>query len=178
MLGFAEWLKEMTSTSSVSGGGTFTNDVARFSRRLFEFPVERGVKKKRKMHENDFPTTGSPGINPAMQPNTQQQQRPVQPQQPQPAQQRTQPLKGQGFSFGGTGTSQQLYNQGVNAFSQLAKRQPKFANAIKGALQQLQKAFVDAARAKQQGATTNDDDELMNAMNDPAMRDFMGSFGK
>ncbi len=35
---FKDWLKqqhEMTSVASVSGGGTFTNDIAQFARPLF-----------------------------------------------------------------------------------------------------------------------------------------------
>ncbi len=35
---FKDWLKqqhEMTTTTSVGGGGTFTNDIANFSRPLF-----------------------------------------------------------------------------------------------------------------------------------------------
>lgn len=56
MLNFSEWLKlkEMTSTSSVGGGSTSTGDIAHFSRRLFELPIERGIKKKRKMTKSYF----------------------------------------------------------------------------------------------------------------------------
>lgn len=153
MLNFTDWLKkETTSTSSVSGGGSFTGDVANFSRRLFEFPVERGIKKKKKMHENDFQTTGASGFNANQQQQPQQSQQqwtqPQQQPQPQPQQQAAKPLKGQGFAFGGSGTSQKLYNQGITAFMQLAKRQPKFANEIQNALQQLKQVFINSAKSQ------------------------------
>jgi hypothetical protein len=40
---FINWLKEeMTSSTSVGGGGSFTDSIARFSRPLFSKPVKRG----------------------------------------------------------------------------------------------------------------------------------------
>ena len=56
---FAEWLKqEMTSSSSVGGGGSFTDSIARFSLPLFTSPVKRtwndeeDDKKKKKCKKN------------------------------------------------------------------------------------------------------------------------------
>ncbi len=57
---FAEWLKkdEMTTCASVGGGGSFTSDIAGFSRPVIGGPVRRSYpdedrkkkKKKKKKH--------------------------------------------------------------------------------------------------------------------------------